>query len=287
MQELNTQILDESTGQPLAGAQVYTTNAAGKVTAAARADETGTVQGTLPDFSTNILVSAPGYAAKIIDAGEANTEGYIGLTPKLLSEGEGTTTVKNTTLSAVPWWVWAGSAGAVIYAVSLPDKKKISGTTDYSKYIIPVGLVVAGFLVLKSFNLFGDSAASANDASITDAAAQGVSDAIAKDQAAGGRTFLNSAQAAGIANTVFNSMDDQDTIVRQLIQVDTLGDLLQVIQSFGTKKAGGIACGLFGGILSAVCGTYDLPSFVRATLDPAHLATLNGYLSSQRINYQF
>jgi hypothetical protein len=289
MQELNAQILDESTGQPLPGAQVYTTNDKGLPTGIARGDDSGTVQGTVPDFSPNILVTAPGYAAKVIDVGEANTAGYIGLTPVALADGDATSVIKNTTLSGVPWWVWVGAAGGLIYVASKPDRKRVSGAgSDYSKYIIPVAVVVGGYFLLKNFGLFGGtSAADQNAAGITAASQQGVADAISTDQASGGIATINQAQAAGIANTIFNSMSDQDAIVRQLIQVNTLQDLLLTIQAFGTKQAGGAACSLFGGIMSSVCGTYDLPSFVRATLDNSHLATVNNYLSAQNINYQF
>lgn len=158
---------------------------------------------------------------------------------------------------------------------------------DYSKYILPAALVVGGYFVLKQFGLFGGGAAAANANSITSAGAAGTAAAIAADKSAGGIATITAAQAAGIANSIFNAGEDQDTIVRQVIQANTLQDLLLIIQAFGTKQAGGAMCSIFGGFLSATCGTYDLPSWVRAQLDGAHLATLNGYLSDQGINYNF
>lgn len=160
-------------------------------------------------------------------------------------------------------------------------------STDYSKYIVPVGIVVGGYLILKQFGLFGGGAAAANAKGITDSAAAGAASAIANDKAAGGFATITTSEAAGIANQIYNAgiSEDQDTIVRQLIQANTLQDLLLIIQNFGTKQAGGLMCSLFG--FSSSCNTYDLPSWVRATLDAQHLATLNGYLYDQNINYSF
>jgi hypothetical protein len=162
---------------------------------------------------------------------------------------------------------------------------------DYAEYILPVAVVVGGYFILKQFGLFGGGAAAANANSITSTSAAGTAAAIAADNAAGGFATINQAQAAAIANSIFNagvaSPVDQDGIVQQIIQANTLQDLLLVVQSFGTKQAGGAMCSLFGGFLSATCGTYDLPSWVRASLDTAHIATVNGYLSNQGINYQF
>lgn len=162
---------------------------------------------------------------------------------------------------------------------------------DYSKYILPVAVVVGGYFVLKQFGLFGGGAASANAASITDSAAAGVNTSLQAAQASGDFPTLTTSQAAALANDIFNAgisnPVNQDTIQHSLIQANTLTDLLLIIKAFGTKQAGGALCSLFGGFLSATCGTYDLPGWVNATLDPQHIATVNNYLSNQGINYQF
>jgi hypothetical protein len=161
----------------------------------------------------------------------------------------------------------------------------------WEKYIIPAAVVVGGYFLLKNFGLFGGGAAAQNAQGITDSSAAGVNNAILQDKTAGGFATINTAQAAGIANNIYTAgvadPADQDGIVRQIIQANTLQDLLLIIKAFGTKQAGGVMCSIFGGFLSATCGTYDLPSWVRATLDYSHLATVNGYLSDQGINYQF
>ena len=161
---------------------------------------------------------------------------------------------------------------------------------DYSQYILPVGILVAGYFLLKNFGLFGGAAA-ANAASVTSSAAGGATAALAQAKAAGDITTINQSQAASIANNIYNAgisdPVDQDTIEYQIIQANTLSDLLLIIQAFGTKQAGGTMCSIFGGFLSATCGTYDMASWVRANLDQSHIQAVNSYLSDQNINYQF
>jgi hypothetical protein len=161
---------------------------------------------------------------------------------------------------------------------------------DYSQYIIPAAVVIGGYFLLKNFGLFGGAAA-ANAASVTSSAASGATAALAQAKAAGDVATINSSQAATIANNIYNAgvadPVDQDTIQNQIIQANTLTDLLLIIQAFGTKQAGGTMCSLFGGFLSATCGTYDLASWLRANLDTTHLQSIDTYLSNQGINYQF
>lgn len=163
--------------------------------------------------------------------------------------------------------------------------------TDYSKYILPAAIVVGGYFVLKQFGLFGGGAAAANQKSIEDTTTAGVNDALNQARASGDFPTITQSEAAGIANSIYNAgvsdPVDQDAIQRGIIQANTLTDLLLIIQAFGTKQAGGLMCSIFGGMLSATCGTYDLQSWVRANLDPQHIQTVNGYLSAQGLNYQF
>jgi hypothetical protein len=162
---------------------------------------------------------------------------------------------------------------------------------EWEKYIIPAGIVVAGYLILKNLNLFGGSPAAANSAGITSSTASGVASSLATAKASGDFATISASQAAGIANNIYTAgvadPVDMDAIQNQVIQANTLTDLLLIIQAFGTKQAGGAACSIFGGFVSAVCGTYDLASWIRANLDPSHIQTINTYLSGQNINYQF
>lgn len=163
--------------------------------------------------------------------------------------------------------------------------------TDYSKYVLPAAIVVGGYFILKQFGLFGGGAAAANQKSISDTTAAGVNQALNNAQAAGDFATINQSEAAGLANSIYNAgvsdPVDQDTIQNSIIQANTLTDLLLIVKAFGTKQAGGLACSIFGGMLSATCGTYDLNSWIHANLDGQHIATVNSYLTDQRINYQF
>lgn len=162
---------------------------------------------------------------------------------------------------------------------------------DYAEYILPVGILVAGYFLLKNFGLFGGGAAAQNQASLTAASSAGVTTALAQAKAAGDNATLNASQAAAIANNIYTAgvadPVDQDTIQNQIIQANTLTDLLNIIQAFGTKQAGGTMCSIFGGFLSATCGTYDLPGWIRASLDAQHLSNVNTYFSNEGINYSF
>jgi hypothetical protein len=62
------------------------------------------------------------------------------------------------------------------------------------------------------------------------------------------------------------------------------------MKAFGTKQASAADSNMVTNFFNNLTGTYttyDLPAFVRATLDTNHIATVNGYLSDQNINYQF
>jgi hypothetical protein len=166
-----------------------------------------------------------------------------------------------------------------------------SSSQDYSKYILPVAVVVGGYFILKQFGVFGGGASAANQKSITDTASAGVNNSIAQAKAAGDFATLSDSEAAGLANQIYNAgvsdPVDQDTIQNSVIQANTLTDLLMIMKAFGTKQAGGFACSLFGGMLSSTCGTYDMNSWITANLDQAHISTINTFLNNQGINYQF
>jgi hypothetical protein len=162
---------------------------------------------------------------------------------------------------------------------------------DYAEYILPVGLVIGAYFLLKNFGLFGGGAAAQNASGIQTTTAAGVTAALQQAKAAGDVATLNASQASAIATNIYNAgvsdPVDQDTIQNQIIQANSLTDLLNIIQAFGTKQAGGTMCSLFGGFLSATCGTYDLPGWVRASCDATHLSSINTYFSNQGINYTF
>lgn len=162
-------------------------------------------------------------------------------------------------------------------------------TADYSKYVLPVGIIVGGYFLLKHFDLFGDSANTANNNGIDQSTAAGVDASITAAAAAGDFATITDAAAAGIANAVFSAglQDDAYTAKLQLIQVNTLTDLLKVIKAFGTKQAATdsfSACSLLG----LGCQAYNLQAWLHLPfMDSATLAQINNYLSAQGINYYF
>lgn len=163
-----------------------------------------------------------------------------------------------------------------------------ASSVQWEKYIIPVGVVVGGYLLLKHFDLFGDSANTANNTGIDQSTAAGVDASIKAAQAAGDIATITDSQAAGIANAVYQAgIDhDADTAKYQLIQVNTLTDLLKVIKAFGTKQAGDSfsMCSMFG----IGCQAYNLSAWLHTDFMPAVvLNQINSYLSAQGINYYF
>src|SRR6516162_8979162 len=107
--------------------------------------------------------------------------------------------------------------------------------TDYSKYIVPAGIVIGGYLILKNLGFLGGGSAAQNQNQLKQTSAGGVNAAIQADKNAGGFATITQAQAASSANVIFNAGTadpvDQDTIVRALIQANTLQDLLLMIQA--------------------------------------------------------
>src|ERR1700722_8711123 len=179
--------------------------------------------------------------------------------------------------------------GAGALALVLSGSKKKVGSTDFSKYILPVGIVVGGYLILTNTGLFGSNANSGNNASIDTSTSQSVQASLNAAQASGDQATITSAQASGIAAAIYNAGIDpvnMDAIQSSLMQVKTLTDLLLVIQAFGTKSASGStwdSCSLLG----INCQSYNLSAWVTLNCDASHLSAINNYFSSQGINYSF
>lgn len=284
-------VFDESTGQPVQGVQVYAADVNGNAAAIARGDEFGQVSIAAPDTALSVLVTAPGYMPKTFDTGSLSDGETINITPAALSQGQATHVIQNKTLSALPWWVWVGAAGVFIYVIGgdNPKKKKISGTSDFSGYVIPLGVIVLAYLVLKNFDLFGPSAASTNATGIDTSTSAGVDNSLAAAQAAGDFATLSQSEAAGIADAIFQAglQHDAYTVKRQLINVNTLTDLLNVIKAFGTKKAD-VSSFSPCATLGIFCQSYNLNAWLHLPfMDSSSLADINNYLSAQGINYQF
>jgi branched-subunit amino acid permease len=161
--------------------------------------------------------------------------------------------------------------------------------TDYSKYIIPVGLVALAYMVVK--NLFPTSGLTQNNTTVTTTTANATAQSLAQSQATTPAT-LSAAEAAAIANTVYQlgvkgqTSDIQDQIVWQIIEVNNLTDLLLVMQYFGTRSVA-LSTISWCATLGIDCTQVSMPTFVRGSLDTYHLSEINTFLSGANINYQF
>jgi hypothetical protein len=159
----------------------------------------------------------------------------------------------------------------------------------WEKYIIPAGVVVGGYFLLKKFNLFGDSGTTINNDQTAAQTTAAVDKSLADAKKAGDFATLTDSQAAGIANAIYTAgiNDDAYTARQQIIQVNTLTDLLKVIKAFGTKQAAESkwsTCYTLG----FGCNAYNLAGFLHLPfMDQQNLNIINNYLSAQGINYNF
>ena len=169
------------------------------------------------------------------------------------------------------------------------------GEINYTPIIL-VGALGLGVYLLwdKISAAFSSAANTGNNQAITDAANSSVQADIAAQTAAGGIMTISNAQASGIASQIYSlgisgnpvAQSDQDRMVNLLIQVNSKLDLLNIEKYFGTKQAGSSffsTCNLLG----YNCQAYDLSAWLGATLDSAHIAKLNNFLSAQGIGIFF
>jgi|SRR5277367_6147632 len=164
------------------------------------------------------------------------------------------------------------------------------GAIEYEKYILPVGLLIGGYIILNKLGLFGSAANSSNNATTTQNNAATTQAALTAAKAAGGGQTVDDSILSGYATSIYQdgiaSPVNMDNIVYTVINVNTLVDLLRLIQLFATKNVAESSfdtCSLLG----FNCTSLDLGGFLNAVLDPTHLATINNYFSSQGINYKF
>lgn len=302
MLQISALVQDESTGEPIA-AQVFTSDANGNTIAIARSNSAGGFSAVLPEINNNVLVVAPGYAPKVVDVGEVSSNDQtIGLTPLPASDTQATTIIPGNPVTTIPWWVWVAGAGALVYFTG-GSKKKAAVSGSYG-WILPVGIVVAGYLILSKLGLFGQSGTGANNAAATSTITKGTTTTLAALAQQGINPTLTAAQAASIANTIFSagmSVSSTDssgvsTIFNLLGQARNDADIYLIMQNFGTRQAGAnwySACAL----VNMNCDAIDMDSFVTLILNQAavpglQLSDLNYQLANNElgptgITYQF
>lgn len=176
-------------------------------------------------------------------------------------------------------------------ACALPSRA--IGKVAWEKYILPVGIVVGGYVLLKNTNLFSGitTGITANNQASANATNDALTKSIASAAASGDIQTITNAQAATLANDIqvkaLLSTPDQDGIQRDIIQANTLTDLLQIMKAFGTREANTGSWFSVCAFTGLNCTSLDMATFVRMTLDQSHLAAVNSYLGAQGINFQF
>jgi len=143
--------------------------------------------------------------------------------------------------------------------------------------------------LLFKLGIFGNSPNAQNNDQTASGTASANSAAIQAETAAGGFTTYSAANLQSFANDIYNNLQsgspNQDQVVRDVIQANTLLDWLYVKQDFGTKSFNTGSWLSLCAVAQVNCTTLDLDSALKASLDSAHINTINNYFSSQGINY--
>lgn len=178
-------------------------------------------------------------------------------------------------------------------ACGLPPRGIAGTKINWEKYIIPVGVVVGGYVLLKSTNLFNGlkTGTTANNEASAAATAAALDNSIANAKASGDFATITDAQASSLANDIYvqgvKSVPDLDQMERDIIQANTLTDLLKMMKFFGTREANTGTWYSVCAFTGLNCTALDMATFVRNSLDASHIASVNSYLSAQNINFQF
>lgn len=185
--------------------------------------------------------------------------------------------------------------GCAACAAALPKSGNAIGKFDWQSLIVPAAVVVGGYLLLKKTGLFSGpltgtgqnnsqaaaSTAAANQASLNSATNQGIPQTI------------TTSQAASLANDIFTqgilSTPNLMQVKYDIIQANTLTDLLQIIAQFGTREVNTGNAFTLCALANINCSAVDMATFVRLIFqnDQTELKQINDYLGAQGINYQF
>jgi hypothetical protein len=169
---------------------------------------------------------------------------------------------------------------------------KKMGSIDYTPFVLLGALGIAAYFLWEKLFPGGSGAQqnAQNNADITAATSSALATDIATLQSQNAVQTLSNAEASGIASQLYDlgisntpvAQSDQDKMVRLIIQVNTQLDYDAIAQYFLTKSANtGFSLSNFFGSNNT---SYDLSGWLSATLDAAHIATVNNYFSSQGIS---
>lgn len=174
-----------------------------------------------------------------------------------------------------------------------------SNGPDYSKYIIPVGIVIGGVVIASKLGLFSKGALSTGNDKLTADEKATAAAAIAALKQQGINPTSTDAQLQSLASQLWSLGTSEDSagshasgsVEDDMIEafeniVNNAADLYTVKNYFGTKSAATSTfsmCAFFG----LGCQVYNLDSFLKLALDDTHIEELNNYLQQQGINYAF
>jgi hypothetical protein len=284
-------VLNAQTQMPLPGVKILAL-ISGKCTQLGTTDAGGRYLVNAPRAGTGIGFKIPGFATQVIDQGDLQED------PDILLDPGGSI---GSLPGKIPTWVMFAGSAAALGALS-SGSRKVSGT-DYSKYILPVGLVIGAYFVLAKLGIFGkgslfdSNANTANNDTITAQVQQGTSQALQDLQTQGQTPTLNNSQLASLAADLYNQgiITDwfggttdtaQQVMVNDLAQVQNTADIYALKKTFGTKNA--VASKLSSCYLVGVnCQVWDLDSWVKLCLNAGNVADINGLYNSRGIAYQF
>ena len=167
------------------------------------------------------------------------------------------------------------------------------GEVDYSKYILPVGLLVGGYLLYKNF--FSGGGVATNNNVVDQNTANTANADLAKATASGSPQTIADSTLSAIANTlneqlqkVISSGDDDDTLKMEIrnnvISVNSAADWYKLVTLFGSRKfnTGGdfSVCSWTG----LECDSLDLISALKLALDPINKNVIDSFFANQGIN---
>lgn len=293
---------------PLAGVQIFSLTKAGDCKPIGTTDAIGYYQVQTVDSVSGIIFAAQGFQSLMADPGfldQNEVKLMPGSTPAEIAAendsatppGVGAKVVSGLVTPSIPTWVWIAGAGLVL--ISLGSKKKSVGAAgDFAPYILPIGLVIGGYFLVK--NLFGGlgdlftGANTSNASAIQQQSTNATAAALSQAQQQGIQQTKTDAQLSGAATTISTlgsktigqgSSADQDSIVNTIIQsADNITDYLKIKQFFGVKQ---VATGWLSTCyaLGFNCDAVDLDAFLHLVLDESHIDSLRNYFGSQQINY--
>jgi hypothetical protein len=170
-------------------------------------------------------------------------------------------------------------------------RKKI-GSIDYTPFVLLGALGIGAYFLWSKLFPGGSGAAQneANNAAITASTQGALQSDIATLQSQGATQTISNAEASGIASQLYDlgisgnpvPQANQDKMQNLIIQVNSQLDYDTIAQYFGTKNANtGFS---FSNLFGSNNTSYDLAAWLGATLDAAHLATVDQFFSAQGIS---